>query len=180
MKVQSKDRPNAIKILGNKVLIRSNIQEKTRVDMNEEQETYYQYDEERMTKDEYILQQAEQNTLETKILTLPEKIALYRYHKQRYFHYDGHIQRFDSYDVQRITDFAEALVNGIIAEIQWKYPDCTIIITDAQYLKNMKIAWYMWEEKVRGIEKQLNEDETVTENNYQEKFEELLKKYLKL
>ena len=38
----------------------------------------------------------------------------------------------------------------------------------------------MWEEKLRGIEKQLDEDETVTENNYQEKFEELLQKYLKL
>ena len=140
MIVQSKNKPNAIKILGNKVLIRSNIQEKTRVDMNEEQETYYQYDEERMTKDEYILQQAEQNTLETKILTLPEKIALYRYHKQRYFQYDGHRQRFDSYDIQRITDLAQALADGVVTEVEWKYPDAVVSITDAQYLKNMKIA----------------------------------------
>ena len=49
MKGNSDTRPNKIQILGNKVLIRTNI-----VEVTFEDRTSYNYDEVRYTKDEYI------------------------------------------------------------------------------------------------------------------------------
>ena len=170
MKSGSGRKQKLLEIGKDTVYIRSNMEQYE----TEEMGTCWRYDEIQIPKDEYFEKQAEQNALETKVLTLRDKIALYRYNKQRYFEYDGHTQRFDSYDVQRITDFAQALADGIVTEVEWKYPDTTVTITDAQYLKDMKIAGYLHEEKLRGIEKQLNQDETITEDNYQEKFEELI------
>ena len=53
MKVQSTVKPNNIKILGNKVLIASNIVETEKVEENGTQ-VIFEYDEVDFTKDEYI------------------------------------------------------------------------------------------------------------------------------
>ena len=54
MKVQSTVRPDNIKILGNKVLIRSNIVETEKVEENGDIQIIFEYDEVVFTKDEYI------------------------------------------------------------------------------------------------------------------------------
>lgn len=50
MKVQSAVNPEPVEILGDKVLVRSNITN----ELNEEGNMIYEYDEERYSKDEYI------------------------------------------------------------------------------------------------------------------------------
>jgi len=54
MKVQSAVRPDNIKILGNKVLIASNIVETEKVEENGDIQIIFEYDEVVFTKDEYI------------------------------------------------------------------------------------------------------------------------------
>jgi len=54
MKVQSTVKPNNIKILGNKVLIASNIVEIEKVEENGDIQIIFEYDEVVFTKDEYI------------------------------------------------------------------------------------------------------------------------------
>ena len=54
MKVQSTVKPNNIKILGNKVLIASNIVEIEKVEENGDIQIIFEYDEVVYTKDEYI------------------------------------------------------------------------------------------------------------------------------
>jgi len=54
MKVQSTVRPDNIKILGNKVLIASNIVEIEKVEENDDIQIIFEYDEVVFTKDEYI------------------------------------------------------------------------------------------------------------------------------
>ena len=54
MKVQSTVRPDNIKILGNKVLIASNIVEIEKVEENGDIQIIFEYDEVVFTKDEYI------------------------------------------------------------------------------------------------------------------------------
>ena len=54
MKVQSTVRPDNIKILGNKVLIASNIVETEKVEDNGDIQIIFEYDEVVFTKDEYI------------------------------------------------------------------------------------------------------------------------------
>jgi len=54
MKVQSTVKPDNIKILGNKVLIRSNIVETEKVEENGDIQIIFEYDEVVFTKDEYI------------------------------------------------------------------------------------------------------------------------------
>ena len=54
MKVQSTVKPNNIKILGNKVLIASNIVEIEKVEENGDIQIIFEYDEVGFTKDEYI------------------------------------------------------------------------------------------------------------------------------
>ena len=54
MKVQSAVRPDNIKILGNKVLIRSNIVETEKIEENGDIQIMFEYDEVVFMKDEYI------------------------------------------------------------------------------------------------------------------------------
>jgi len=54
MKVQSTVRPDKIEILGNKVLIRSNIVETEKVEENGDIQIIFEYDEVVYAKDEYI------------------------------------------------------------------------------------------------------------------------------
>ena len=54
MKVQSTVKPNNIKILGNKVLIASNIVETEKVEDNGDIQIIFEYDEVVYAKDEYI------------------------------------------------------------------------------------------------------------------------------
>ena len=54
MKVQSTVKPDNIKILGNKVLIASNIVEIEKVEENGDIQIIFEYDEVVFTKDEYI------------------------------------------------------------------------------------------------------------------------------
>ena len=62
MKVQSTVRPNNIKILGNKVLIASNIVETEKVEENGDIQIIFEYDEVVKIKDEYIKTVSEENT----------------------------------------------------------------------------------------------------------------------
>jgi hypothetical protein len=55
---ESTVKPDGVQILGDKVLIASNIQQVTRTDdMNNEEKVLYTYDVEIMSKDEYIKEQ---------------------------------------------------------------------------------------------------------------------------
>jgi hypothetical protein len=55
---ESTVKPDGVQILGDKVLIASNIQQVTRTDdMNNEEKVLYTYDVETMSKDEYIKEQ---------------------------------------------------------------------------------------------------------------------------
>ena len=62
MKVQSTVRPDNIKILGNKVLIASNIVEIEKVEENGDIQIIFEYDEVVKIKDEYIKTVSEENT----------------------------------------------------------------------------------------------------------------------
>ena len=62
MKVQSTVRPDKIEILGNKVLIRSNIVETEKVEENSDIQILFEYDEAVKIKDEYIKTISEENT----------------------------------------------------------------------------------------------------------------------
>ena len=62
MKVQSTVRPDNIKILGNKVLIASNIVETEKVEDNGDIQIIFEYDEVVKIKDEYIKTVGEENT----------------------------------------------------------------------------------------------------------------------
>jgi len=62
MKVQSTVRPDNIKILGNKVLIASNIVETEKVEDNGDIQIIFEYDEVVKIKDEYIKTVSEENT----------------------------------------------------------------------------------------------------------------------
>ena len=62
MKVQSTVTPSKIKILGEKVLIRSNIVETEKVEENGDIQILFEYDEVVKTKDEYIKTVSEENT----------------------------------------------------------------------------------------------------------------------
>ena len=62
MKVQSTVKPNNIKILGNKVLIASNIAETEKVEDNGDIQIMFEYDEVVKIKDEYIKTVSEKNT----------------------------------------------------------------------------------------------------------------------
>ena len=62
MKVQSTVRPDNIKILGNKVLIASNIVETEKVEENGDIQIIFEYDEVVKIKDEYIKTVSEENT----------------------------------------------------------------------------------------------------------------------
>ena len=62
MKVQSTVRPDNIKILGNKVLIASNIVEIEKVEENDDIQIIFEYDEVVKIKDEYIKTVSEENT----------------------------------------------------------------------------------------------------------------------
>ena len=62
MKVQSTVKPDKIKILGNKVLIRSNIVEVEKVEENGDIQIIFEYDEVVKIKDEYIKTVSEENT----------------------------------------------------------------------------------------------------------------------
>jgi len=62
MKVQSTVRPDKIEILGNKVLIRSNIVETEKVEENGDIQIIFEYDEVVKIKDEYIKTISEENT----------------------------------------------------------------------------------------------------------------------
>ena len=62
MKVQSTVKPNNIKILGNKVLIASNIVETEKVEENGDIQIIFEYDEVVKIKDEYIKTVSEENT----------------------------------------------------------------------------------------------------------------------
>jgi len=62
MKVQSTVKPDNIKILGNKVLIRSNIVETEKVEENGDIQIIFEYDEVVKIKDEYIKTVSEENT----------------------------------------------------------------------------------------------------------------------
>lgn len=107
--------------------------------------------------------------------TLKKAIKQYRWEQQLYYTYYGHRQRFKPYDVQRMNDVAEALQNGDITEVEWNFADdSTKTITDFNYLINLKSAGYQNEQKMRDIEKQLLADETVTIDNYKDKFDALV------
>lgn len=166
--------PKKVKILGKKVYIR-NLDSVTE-EIDEHGTTIYTYKEMQLSKNEYELQKVEQNNIEVKELTLIDKIKKYRYEKQKWFEYDGHTQRFDSYDVQRMTDMASLLQDNSIQELNWYYPkDNEVIkITDALYLTNMKKQGYLNEQNCREIETELLSDDTVTVDNYKDKFDELL------
>jgi len=160
------------------VYVRSNIKP---IEMNigedmEDTRQMYECDEIQYTKDEYLKLMTEQNRLTPVEKTLSDLIRDYRWEKQRWVQYDGYTQRFDTYDVQRMRDLSEALQEGIVTEIEWVYPveDETVIIKDYNYLKDMMLAGYLYENKLRGIEKKVIADESVTVDNYKEKFEELL------
>ena len=62
MKVQSTVKPDNIKILGNKVLIASNIVEIEKVEENGDIQIIFEYDEVVKIKDEYIKTVSEENT----------------------------------------------------------------------------------------------------------------------
>ena len=62
MKVQSTVKPNNIKILGERVLIRSNIVETEKVEDNGDIQIIFEYDEVVKIKDEYIKTVGEENT----------------------------------------------------------------------------------------------------------------------
>ena len=62
MKVQSTVRPDKIEILGNKVLIRSNIVETEKVEESGDIQIIFEYDEVVKIKDEYIKTVSEENT----------------------------------------------------------------------------------------------------------------------
>jgi len=62
MKVQSTVKPDKIKILGEKVLIRSNIVEVEKVEENGDIQILFEYDEVVKIKDEYIKTVSEENT----------------------------------------------------------------------------------------------------------------------
>ena len=62
MKVQSTVKPDKIKILGEKVLIRSNIVEVEKVEENGDIQIIFEYDEVVKIKDEYIKTVSEENT----------------------------------------------------------------------------------------------------------------------
>jgi hypothetical protein len=62
MKVQSTVKPDNIKILGNKVLIASNIVETEKVEENGDIQIIFEYDEVVKIKDEYIKTVSEENT----------------------------------------------------------------------------------------------------------------------
>jgi len=62
MKVQSTVKPNNIKILGERVLIRSNIVETEKIEENGDIQIMFEYDEVVKIKDEYIKTVSEENT----------------------------------------------------------------------------------------------------------------------
>jgi len=172
---QSTVYPEKIKILGNKVYIRDLDSVVESVDENDN--TIYSYDEIKLTKDEFELQKIEQNDIDVKELKLQDKIKMYRWQKQKWFIYDGFTQRFTEYDIQRMQLSQQALTDGIRSEIEWAYPvdDKYKTVNDPLYFKNMLIAGIEQEDKLRAIEKQLLSDDTVTIDNYKDKFDELLK-----
>lgn len=110
-------------------------------------------------------------------MTLKELVKEYRYEQQKWFTYDGFTQRFTEYDIQRMQLSQQALTDGIRSEIEWAYPvdGKYKTVTDPLYFKNMLIAGIEQEDKLRAIEKQLLADDTVTINNYKDRFDELLK-----
>lgn len=93
-------------------------------------------------------------SLETIKQGIVDAVISHRYEKQLYYEYDGHIQRFESYDIVRMTDSQTALEKGVMTEVEWKYDTNTyVVVTDPEYFFNMKMAGYSWEQKLRGIEK---------------------------
>ena len=177
MKVESTVKPKQVKILGNKVLVRSNIELVNKENPDGEINKMYQYDEVKFDKDEYIEKQSEQQTFDVKKeLTLKEKIKQYRWNKQKWFTYDGYTQRFTEYDIVRMDTAIQGLEKGVKSEIEWAYPveGDYVTVTEPQYFIDMKLTGFENENILRNIEKQLLNDETVTNDNYKEKFDELL------
>lgn len=173
---QSTVYPEKIKILGNKVYVRN--LDSVEEDVDENDNTIYSYDEIKLTKDEFELQKFEQNNLDVKELSLSEKIKTYRWKKQRWFYYDGHLQRFDDYDIIRIDTAMQALERGVEKVIRWEYPNDGELfikeIQDSKYFINMKFAGFQHEGMCRYVEQILQKDKEVNEDNYKEKFDKLL------
>lgn len=84
-------------------------------------------------------------------------VETYKWEKSHWFEYDGSMQKNESNDIIMMIQSREALQLGIMTQIEWKYPDRRIVVTDHEYFLNMQLMSAMMIQYCFETEKQVIE-----------------------
>ena len=110
--------------------------------------------------------------------SLYKKIDEYKHEKSTWFEYDGHAQRYLEFDRITMRDCQEALQDGHMTSVRWKYPDAYVDVTDGAYFFNMRLLGaqnltmcFEVEKMMRGEIDLMETVEDFMAYNYKEKFD---------
>ena len=110
--------------------------------------------------------------------SLYQKIDNYKHEKSKWFEYDGHMQRYLEFDRITMRDCQEALQDGHMTSVRWKYPDAYVDVTDGTYFFNMRLVGAQNLTMCFEVEKMMRNEIDVIESveelvayDYQEKFD---------
>ena len=210
MKVQSTIKPNPFAIKDDTVIFAENIVSVEIKNEGQEDDTLWQYDEyklkirprknfENYIEDNYavLIERAKENQFIQEMFpdkeisgnisiddvknALYQKIDNYKHEKSKWFEYDGHMQRYLEFDRITMRDCQEALQDGHMASVRWKYPTAYVDVVDGAYFFTMRLVGaqnltmcFEVEKMMRGELELLEDIEDLMAYDYKEKFDSYL------